>query len=277
MSKPAPGHKDAVYHTECTGQALDTVRAHSTPSELTLFGACFCPFVHRVWIALEYLGAPYQYREVDPYKKPADLLELNPKGLVPALKLSNGKGLAESTVILEYVDEKYGGGKGGKTLLPPLSDAYERAVYRLAVDKANRNLIPSFYRYLQAQEVEKQLEGAKEFTSHLTDFVKSMSPPNPEGFWDGKSLSVVDCTVAPWLFRATNVLRHFRGFEPEKLLEGDVLERWNKWTGAVFGLDAFKATTSTDDLYLDSYVRYAQNRPMTSQVADAINKGRGLP
>lgn len=43
--------------------------------------------------------APYQYREVDPYKKPADLLELNPKGLVPALKLSNGKGLAESTVM----------------------------------------------------------------------------------------------------------------------------------------------------------------------------------
>lgn len=45
------------------------------------------------------ITAPYQYREVDPYKKPADLLELNPKGLVPALKLSNGKGLAESTVM----------------------------------------------------------------------------------------------------------------------------------------------------------------------------------
>ena len=103
-----------------------------------------------------------------------------------------------------------------------------------------------------------------------------MSSESP-GFWDGMSLSIVDCTVAPWLYRATNVLRHFRGFDPEKLLEADVLERWNKWTEAVFGLDAFKATTSTDDLYLDSYVRYAQNRPMTSQVADAINKGRGLP
>ncbi|CDS00654.1 related to glutathione-S-transferase [Sporisorium scitamineum] len=276
MSKPAPGHKDAVYHTECTGQALETVKAHSSPSEQTLFGACFCPFVHRVWIALEYLGAPYRYREVDPYKKPADLLELNPKGLVPALKLSNGKGLAESTVILEYVDEKYGG-KSGKSLFPPLSDPYERALYRLAVDKVNRNLIPSFYRYLQAQEVEKQLEGAKEFTSHLSDFVHSMSSSGPEGFWDGKSLSVVDCTVAPWLYRAANVLRHFRGFEPKQLLEADVFERWNRWTEAVFGLDAFKATTSTDELYLDSYVRYAQNRPMTSQVADAINKGRGLP
>lgn len=178
---------------------------------------------------------------------------------------------------LEYIDEKYGGGKTGKSLLPLTSDPYERALYRLAVDKVNRNLIPSFYRYLQAQEVEAQLDGAKEFTSHLSDFVRSMASAGPQGFWDGKSLSIVDCAVAPWLFRATNVLQHFRGFHPKQLLEADVYERWTRWTDAVFGLDAFKNTTSTEDLYLDSYVRYAQNRPMTSQVADAINKGRGLP
>lgn len=125
--------------------------------------------------------------------------------------------------------------------------------------------------------MEAQLEGAKEFTSNLSDFVRGMSSSGSAGFWDGKSLSIVDCTVAPWLYRATNVLKHFRGFDPQHLLEPDVLKRWNSWAEAVFGLDAFKATTSTDDLYLDSYVRYAQNRPMTSQVADAINKGRGLP
>lgn len=176
---------------------------------------------------------------------------------------------------LEYIDENYGGGKEGKSLLPPLSDAYDRAVYRLAVDKVNRTLIPSFYRYLQAQEVEAQLEGAKEFTSNLADFVHSM--PGSSGFWNGQGLSIVDCTVAPWLYRATNVLRHFRGFEPKELLEPELFERWESWSSSVFEHEAFKATTSTDDLYLDSYVRYSQNRPMTSQVADAINKGRGLP
>lgn len=177
---------------------------------------------------------------------------------------------------LEYIDERYGGERGRKALLPPLSQPYERALYRLAVDKANRNLIPSFYRYLQAQETEKQLEGAKEFTGHLSDFLKSC-PPGSTGFWDGKGLSIVDCTVAPWLFRATNVLHHFRGFNAEKVLEPEVLKRWKSWSDAVFQLEAFKATTSDTDLYLDSYVRYAQNKPMTSQVADAINKGRGLP
>ena len=37
------------------------------------------------------------------------------------------------------------------------------------------------------------------------------------------------------------------------------------------------ATTSSDELYLDSYERYAENRPDTSQVARAVNEGRGLP
>ena len=46
--------------------------------------------------------------EVDPYKKPAELLEVSPKGLVPALKLHTytpPRALNESTVILEYLEE----------------------------------------------------------------------------------------------------------------------------------------------------------------------------
>ena len=60
------------------------------------------PFVQRVWIALEAKGIPYQYIEVDPYKKPETLLEVNPRGLVPAIRHGNW-GCYESTVLLEYV------------------------------------------------------------------------------------------------------------------------------------------------------------------------------
>lgn len=52
--------------------------------------------------------------------------------------------------------------------------------------------------------------------------------------------------------------------------------RYARWTQAVFNHPAFVATTSTEDLYLDSYARYAENRPNTSQVAKAINEGREL-
>ena len=67
--------------------------------KLTLY---FSPFVQRVWIALEVKGIPYQYIEVDPYKKPDSLLEVNPRGLVPAIRHGNW-GCHESTVLLEYV------------------------------------------------------------------------------------------------------------------------------------------------------------------------------
>jgi len=46
---------------------------------------------------------------------------------------------------------------------------------------------------------------------------------------------------------------------------------------AVENNEHVKATTSLDELYIDSYERYAQNRPDTSELANAINGGYGLP
>jgi len=62
------------------------------------------PFVQRVWITLEFLNLPYQYIEVDPYKKPQALLDVNPRGLVPAIRQGNW-GCGESTVLMEYVSD----------------------------------------------------------------------------------------------------------------------------------------------------------------------------
>lgn len=60
------------------------------------------PFVQRVWISLELKDLSYQYIEVDPYKKPDWLLEINPRGLVPALRHEDWT-CYESTVLMEYV------------------------------------------------------------------------------------------------------------------------------------------------------------------------------
>jgi len=49
-----------AYHTQCTGDALETVRAHENDQDITLFASCFCPFVQRVWVAFEVLGIPYK-------------------------------------------------------------------------------------------------------------------------------------------------------------------------------------------------------------------------
>jgi glutathione S-transferase len=58
-------------------------------------------------ITIDQTAAAY-IDEVDPYMKPKELLEISPKSLVPGLRLNSydpPRGLNESTVIMEYLEE----------------------------------------------------------------------------------------------------------------------------------------------------------------------------
>jgi glutathione S-transferase len=199
------------------------------------------PFVQRVWISLEHKQIPYQYIEVDPYKKPQSLLDVNPRGLVPAIRHGPTWSTHESTVIMEYLEDL----QTGSHLLPP--DAQTRATSRLWSDHVNRNIIPWFYKLLQSQDSNDQVSHAKELRDQIGKLVDAADPNGP--FFLGPQISFVD-------------------------EEGS---RWKRWIDAIEADRSVKMTTSTDELYLDSYERYAENRPGTSQLADAVNSGRGFP
>ncbi|KAF8165857.1 glutathione S-transferase [Crassisporium funariophilum] len=285
------------YHKQCTGEALTTVKAHEQEEDITLFGSCFCPFVQRAWVGFEILGIKYKYYEIDPYTKPKpkELLEVSPKGLVPALRFNRytpPRALNESTVILEFLED-LAATTTKKSILPPITHPYARALVRLQADFINRDLIPAFYRFLQAQTPEKQIEGGQAFHAAISGLVGLMERAEREilggggvqgegelrelkkglGVWveGADDLGWGDVMAGPWLYRAKIVLSHYRGFE---LPKG---EKFNGWLTRLFEHPRFKATCSTDQLYLDSYERYAFNRPNTSQVATAINEGKALP
>jgi glutathione S-transferase len=84
--------------TRQTASDVSTSSPHSTNTYVS------SPFVQRVWIAMEAKGLQYQYIEVDPYKKPQALLDVNPRGLVPGIRHGDW-GCGESTVLMEYVCE----------------------------------------------------------------------------------------------------------------------------------------------------------------------------
>ncbi|KAF9458004.1 glutathione S-transferase [Collybia nuda] len=280
-----------TYHDKPTGEALKTANEHQEPQDITLFGSWFCPFVQRVWVSAEYLGIDYK---VDPYAKPQDLLEVSPKGLVPGLKLHKynpPRALNESTVILEYLED-LAAGSTKRSLLPPSTHPYARALVRLQCDHVNRALVPAFYRYLQAQDAEAQIKAGKEFNDALYTLTELLERAERDiiggggaanegekralgvglGLWtEGGDLGLTDVMVAPWIYRAGNVLKHYRGFvlPPGKKFEA--------WVERLSNHPAFKATCSDEQMYLESYERYAYNRPNTSQVANAINSGRSLP
>lgn len=249
------------YHTKATGNASTTVQRHETDHEFKFYGACFCPFVHRAWIHLELSGVEYQYIEVDPYAKPKELTDINPKGLVPSLRHGSW-GCYESSVLMEYIEDI------SPTLYRNLSPQ-DKADQRLWAHFVNGNLVPSFYRLLQAQEESKQIAYGKELQEHCDTLVRAMDPIGP--FFRGSEIGFVDVAIAPWIVRMEKVLKPYRGWMPA--LEG----RWGTFYDAIVSHKAVRATTSSDELYLDSYKRYAENRPNTSQVANAINDGRALP
>lgn len=134
----------------------------------------------------------------------------------------------------------------------------------------NRHIVPAFYHYLQAQDTEKQLTEANHLKEYLTTLIDAAAVPGP--FFLGTQMSFVDVQLAPWLIRFSRVLKPYRAWpDPEPG------SRWEIWVNAIESNEAIKATTSDDTLYVDSYERYAENRPDTSLVAKAINEGRGLP
>lgn len=86
---------------------------------------------------------------------------------------------------MEYVDE-VAQAQGKPHLLP--DDLYARSVARFQADHVNRHIIPAFYRYLQAQEAEKQAAGCKEFLEglvKLTEMFEKSEKECPEavGLW----------------------------------------------------------------------------------------------
>jgi glutathione S-transferase len=112
---------DENIHPHASGEADKTVKAHSDKHELVLYAGWFCPFVQRTWLALEEKELPYEYREVNPYKKEKEFLDINPLGLVPAL-VYHGKALHESLVLNEFLEDEF---PDFKPLLP--KDSFERA------------------------------------------------------------------------------------------------------------------------------------------------------
>jgi glutathione S-transferase len=98
-------------------------------------------------------------------------------------------------------------------ILPPLASVINhrrsdaRALVRLQADHVNRTLVPAFYRFLQAQKEEDQVEGGKAFHAALADLAKLFERAEREaepharrhlGLWvDGADLGWTDVLVGP--------------------------------------------------------------------------------
>ncbi len=74
----------------------------------TVFGTSASGNCHKVRMALDILGQPYEWKEVDVVKgesRTPEFLAMNPNGKVPVLAIDDGTFLPESNAILWYLGE----------------------------------------------------------------------------------------------------------------------------------------------------------------------------
>ena len=255
-----PSIVDENIHPHASGEAKKTADAHSAKEELVFYTGWFCPFAQRTWLALEEKGLSYEYREVNPYKKEKDFLEINPLGLVPAL-VYHGKPLYESLVLNEFLEDEF---PDSKPLLP--KDSFERARIRLWIDHLAKKFIPAYFRTMQAQEKDKQREALSELTDALRKYLEQVKGP----WFSGEEFSLADITVAPWINRIY-ILEEHRGLTDELLGE-----HWPAYKRFIKERPSVLKTSSDPQYYVDIYQRYLRNEAQ-SEVGKATRAGRALP
>jgi len=104
---------------------------------LKIHGALLSPFVRKVRIVLTEKQIPYEPVRANPFEKSPEFLALSPLGRIPALEDEEGRKLADSSVIAEYLEERF----PEPALFP--RDPYERARVRWFDEYADGGMGPS--------------------------------------------------------------------------------------------------------------------------------------
>ncbi|KAI0090723.1 glutathione-S-transferase [Irpex rosettiformis] len=255
------GVPDQNIHPVATGLAAKTVEKHQGQQPLVFYAGWFCPFVQRTWITLEEKGIPYQYVEVNPYKKEKHFLEINPKGLVPAIEYK-GKALYESLVLSELLEEEFP--NHTPNVLP--KDPVERAYARIWIDYVAKSILPWNMRLIQAQEADKQKDALDELNKALRTFAEKIKGP----YFLGEQFSLVDIAIVPWVVR-DYIITENRGFSRE-----GVSPKWKQYADLVEKRDSVLNTQSDKEYYAEIYGRYLRDEAQ-SELAKAIRAGKPIP
>jgi RNA polymerase-associated protein len=161
-------------------------------SLMTFFSDPRDHYSHRVRMVLAEKGVSVEILEVDPSNKPEDLAEINPYNSVPTL-LDRELVLYESTVIMEYLDERFPH--------PPLLPVYPvaRAQSRLLIHRIETDWCGRVDLLMMGKGRETALDKARK---ELRESIIGIAPIFGETeFFMSDEFTLVDCCVTPILWR----------------------------------------------------------------------------
>lgn len=203
-------------------------------SSIKLHGFWASPFVMRAALALKIKGIEFEYIEEDLLNKSEQLLQYNPVHKKVPVLVHNGQPIAESLVILEYIDETW-------TDLPHLlpKDPYQRAKHRFWAPYF-QTVFDLMLKTLKT-EGEEQQKALNELLAKLDVAevgLKEIFPSGAPSFQDGNLgyLDIVFCSF----FGAPETMEEFFG---AKLLTPERYPLLSSWAAALSQVPAVKEVT----------------------------------
>lgn len=155
---------------------------------IQLFGYWASPYGLRVEWALKLKGINYKYIEEDLTNKSPLLLKYNPVHKKVPVLVHNGKPIAESVIIIEYIDEVW----KQNPLLP--QDCYERAKARFWVKYADEKVVPEMMSTFMktGEEKEKAAQSVRECMKTLESGLEGKK------FFGGETIGFADVAIG-WI------------------------------------------------------------------------------
>ncbi|XP_050277099.1 glutathione S-transferase U10-like [Quercus robur] len=160
--------------------------------EVVLFGTWASNPCTRVELALKLKGIPYEYVEEDLKNKSELLLRHNPVYKKVPVLVHNGKSIAESLIILEYIEECW---NTTPKLLP--EDPHQRAKVRFWANYYDQKVVPIFYIIFGAKGKEEREKAIEDLSQLLKVFEEGIEKdfPGQNPFFNGESLGYLGISI----------------------------------------------------------------------------------
>ncbi|KAI3899527.1 hypothetical protein MKW92_019068 [Papaver armeniacum] len=231
--------------SESASSDASPVAVEVNKQSVKLYGSWASSYTHRIKLALKLKGVEYEYIEEDLTNKSEQLLLYNPVHKKVPILVHNENPVAESIVILQYIDEAWTG-----TQHPILSttDPYENAKIRFWSHFIDNKLGPSVGAVFQSVG-EEQTAAVEQIHNHLKLLEDELEHGFFKGrrFFGGEKIGFLDIVLgcgSYWLW----VFEEVAGI---KLVDSGTYPRFESWLRDFEEQEEVKETIPATDKLLE--------------------------
>jgi len=214
---------------------------NGTHPKITLYTNHGCPWAHRAHITLKELGLPYEEVIID-LDRPRDewYLKVNPRGLVPSIRYSNGvidEIITESAIVAQFLADSF-----PSHLLPASNSSPTAPLFRARVAffvDAWFSKVNSFiFQTVHADTTEAKEEKAEKLVAGIKKEIEPLLADAAPYFNGSDKFTLAEVLIAPFILRL-----HEQTRDPELLPASlaknlEALPNFWKWSKKVISQES---------------------------------------